>query len=99
MSNWSTSHPEEAERIGRLRPVDQNRAEREAQAKWLQQPEPIPFDPWYEDPQRISKLLLWLAVKKEVPRGAQAIADFISNASTWGKQYAELCEVERAFDK
>lgn len=57
------------------------------------------FTAWYDDPRRIAKLLLWLGVKKEAPRGVQATADFVANASTWESAYQELCELERAFDQ
>lgn len=52
------------------------------------------FTPWNEDPQRISRLLLWLDLMGESPRTVRAIAEFIRDPTPWRRQYSEMAIFE-----
>lgn len=45
------------------------------------------FQPWFEQPVRIARLLRWLVLMEETP---ESIPDFIESAETWAQQYEDM---------
>lgn len=57
-------------------------------------PPPIPFEPWFQDPARISRLLLWLELTEEAPKTLRELAAFIEDPTPYREQYELMVTFE-----
>lgn len=52
------------------------------------------FTPWFQDPARIARLLLWLELVEEAPKTLRELAAFIEDPTPYREQYELMVTFE-----